>query len=124
MQPPSTTVLVVEDDDLVSGVIERTLDAARYKCTVVGRGDDALAQLDAPGARWDAVVLDLSLPDQRGDEVLRQIRARSATLPVVLSSGHDERSVARETLAAASVFLQKPFRGHELIAAVERALGR
>lgn len=124
MQPPHATVLVIEDDDLVSGVIERTLHAARYACTVVDRGDEGLALLDAPGARWDAVVLDLTLPDQRGDEVLQKIRARSATLPVVLASGHDERSIARETLAAASVFLQKPFRGPELIAAVERAIGR
>jgi len=124
MPPPRATLLVIEDDELVSGVIERTLLAAGYACTVVGRGGEGIAQIDVPGARWDAVVLDLTLPDQRGDEVLRQIRARSATLPVVLSSGHDERSVARETLAAASVFLQKPFRGPELIAAVERALGR
>ncbi len=124
MTTSAGTVLIVEDDDLVSGVIERTLTAERYDCTVVARGDEAIAHVDAPGARWDVVVLDLSLPDQRGDEVLRQIRARSATLPVVLSSGQDVRSIAPATLAAASVFLEKPFRGSELVAAVRRASGR
>lgn len=124
MTTSAGNVLIVEDDDLVSGVIERTLTAERYECTVVARGDEAIEQVDAPGARWDVVVLDLSLPDQRGDEVLRQIRARSATLPVVLSSGHDVRSIAPATLAAASVFLEKPFRGSELVAAVRRASGR
>jgi len=118
------TILVVEDDDLVSDVILRTLEAEHFECFVVARGDEALDRIDAPGARWDVVVLDLSLPDRRGDEVLQQIRERLPKLPVVVSSGQDARVVASATLAAATVFLPKPFRGSELLMAIRRAMAQ
>lgn len=118
-----TTILLVEDDELVSGVIERTLRYAGYTVECVRLGDEALRHLRESPTRWSAVVLDLSLPDMPGREVLERIRESLARLPVLVTSGHDARTIPAETLRMASGFLAKPFRGEELLSALRLAMG-
>ncbi len=115
-------ILVVEDDDLVMSVVERTLRHAGYAVHQAFNGEDALAALEAHGASLRVVYLDLTLPRMTGEEVLARIRASAPGLPVVLSSGHEPRQIRSATLSAARAFLQKPFRSAELLETVHRAI--
>ncbi len=116
-------VLVVEDDDLVMNVIERTLRHAGYVVNRAANATEGLAAFGANASTLRAVYLDLSLPDLPGAEVLSRLRASAPTMPVVLSSGFDPRGISNATLASATVFLQKPFRGGELLDAMRKAIG-
>ncbi len=120
---PAVEVLVVEDDDLVMSVVERTLRHAGYAVHQAYNGEDALATLESRADSLRAVYLDLSLPRMSGDEVLVRIRARAPSLPVLLSSGHEPRQIRSATLSSAAGFLQKPFRSGELLDALHRAIG-
>lgn len=119
----ATNILLVEDDELVSGVIERTLRHAGYVVECARFGDEALRHVHDSPARWHAVVLDLTLPDMPGRQVLERIRETLAHLPVLITSGHDARTIPAATLRMASGFLAKPFRGDELLSALRRAMG-
>ena len=114
---------------------QRVLEAAGVEAqpfAQLARTVHLVAESDAEDTAWKAlegatlraVYLDLSLPDLPGAEVLSRLRATAPTLPVVLSSGFDARGINNATLASATVFLQKPFRGGELLDAMRKALGR
>lgn len=117
------TILLVEDDELVSGVVERTLRHAGYGVECARLGEEALRHIEDFPARWSAVVLDLTLPDMPGRDVLLRIRESLAQLPVLVTSGHDARSIPPSTLHTANGFLAKPFRGDELLTALRRVMG-
>lgn len=120
---PEVEVLVIEDDDLVMSVVERTLRHAGYAVHQAYNGEDGLATLESHVGTLRAVYLDLTLPRMTGDEVLARIRARAPSLPVLLSSGHEPRLIRSATLSSAAGFLQKPFRSGELLDALHRAIG-
>ena len=120
--PPRPEILIVEDDDLVMGVVLRALRKAGYAVCHATTGDEALALFESHGDSIRGVYLDLSLPTMPGVEVLAALRARSPSLPVVLTSGFDPRVIGAATLATATAFLAKPFRSHDLVEAMRRAL--
>jgi CheY-like chemotaxis protein len=86
-------------------------------------GRDALELLRG-GARVDAVLLDLAMPDMSGSEVLHALRCERPDLPVVIASGYrrdldPERGVGLEQAFA---FVQKPFDSDALVATLRRAM--
>jgi DNA-binding response OmpR family regulator len=78
-------LLLVEDDANVAEVLAATFREEGHQVTVMLTGEAALAYLDTE--RPDAVFLDILLPNINGIEVLRTIRARDSTLPVIIVSG-------------------------------------
>src|SRR5262245_66048594 len=85
-------VLVVEDDRKVASFIQKGLEEEGYAVDVLNDGDDAGVQ--AQMIEYDCVVLDLMLPGRSGFQVLRDIRAKKAELPVLILSAQaspDER---------------------------------
>ena len=115
-------VLVVEDEKKTASFIRKALQAEGFAVDVCHRGDDALAALAA--TPFDAVVLDIMLPGRDGLSVLRQLRERRNTTPVLLLSARGEVNERIEGLnAGADDYLPKPFVIAELVARV-RALGR
>ena len=75
-------------------------------------------------SKWDAVILDVNLPDRSGLDILREIRERSPTLPVLILSMHPEDQFAVRVLkAGASGYLNKDSAPDELLKAVRRILG-
>lgn len=121
---PAVEILVVEDDDLVMNVVERTLRHAGYAVLQAFNGEDALALLALHHATLRAVYLDLTLPTISGEEVLAKVRAAAPSLPVLLASGHEPRRIGTATLSLAQGFLQKPFRSTDLLAALQRVVAR
>ncbi len=119
------TVLVVDDEPSVLEVAADLLAAAGYEVLTAGSGHEALAVFRSRPEEVDAVLLDLLMPEMRGDEVVRELRALRSDVPILLSSGYDEAEV-RARLAGMSVdgFIHKPYEFRDLADAVGRALDR
>ena len=112
-------VLVVEDDDALREAVAMTLNCAGHKVTAVDGGPAALAQLAANS--FNLVLSDLRMDPMDGIELLRSIRDRWPSLPVLLMTayGDVERAVAAMQAGAAD-FMQKPFKPEELLERVAR----
>lgn len=115
-------VLVVEDEKKTASFIRKALQAEGFAADVCHNGDEGLAA--ARVTPFDAIVLDIMLPGRDGLSVLRQLRERQITTPVLLLSARGEVDERVEGLnAGADDYLPKPFVIAELVARV-RALGR
>jgi len=115
-------VLVVEDEKKTASFIRKALQAENFAVDVTHNGNDALAAASA--TPFDAIVLDIMLPGRDGLSVLKQLRDRRNTTPVLLLSARGEVNERVEGLdAGADDYLPKPFVIAELVARI-RALGR
>jgi len=116
-------ILVIEDDRKVANFIQTGLGQEGYSVDVLNDGEDAGEQ--ARVIDYDAVVLDLMLPGRSGFQVLRDIRARKASLPVVILTAKDapeERATGLD--AGADDYMTKPFALVELSARLRAVLRR
>ena len=117
----SESILVVEDDELVREVVERTLRRLGYDVTVAGLPEEALEL--AAARHFDALVTDVVMPGLTGDEVARRIRAAQPDLPVVFMSGYTS-SVLDLKLGPRDAFTPKPVSAGRLARAVRDVLDR
>jgi two-component system copper resistance phosphate regulon response regulator CusR len=116
-------ILVVEDDVKVAEFVRRGLTEEGYAVDVLHDGSDAGDQ--AAAFDYDAVVLDMMLPKQSGFQVLRTIRARKASLPVVILTARDSVQDRIAGLdAGADDYMAKPFALAELSARLRALLRR
>jgi two-component system OmpR family response regulator len=115
-------ILIAEDDPVLADGLARSLRAVGYAVDAVSDGEQADAALTAQG--FDLVILDLGLPRLGGLEVLRRLRARNGTAPVLILTAADsvEQRVRGLDLGADD-YMAKPFALSELEARV-RALTR
>ena len=115
-------ILVVEDDRTVGQYVKRGLEEQRYHADLVEDGMEGLRL--ASGGRYDLIVLDLRLPEMNGLEVLRTLRDRGNTTPVLVLTAQDAVDFKVQALrSGADDYVTKPFAFEELLARVE-ALGR
>jgi two-component system OmpR family response regulator len=115
-------ILVVEDDRTVGQYVKRGLEEQRYHADLVGDGMEGLRL--ASGGRYDLIVLDLRLPEMNGLEVLRTLRDRGNTTPILVLTAQDAVDFKVQALrSGADDYVTKPFAFEELLARVE-ALGR
>lgn len=117
------TVLLVEDDPTVSGVVEAYLRKAGYDAVVTSDGETALQQWVQ--RRPDVVVLDIMLPGMSGLDVLRRRRADDDNAAVIILSARgeeDDRLVGLDL--GADDYLVKPFHKEELLARSRALLRR
>ena len=115
-------ILIVEDDVRLGEMLTEYLAEAGYRVTVASRGAFALQMLSA--APFDAVVLDLMLPDMDGLDICRQLRKRSELPILMLTARGDatDRIVGLEM--GADDYLPKPFEPRELLARLRSILRR
>lgn len=124
---PMPRILLLEDDQEIRLGLEQHLRREGFSLVPVGCGQDALHALNAPGAKFDAALLDLSLPDMDGLDVLRAIRNHSTLkgLPVLLVTARSEeidRVLGLEL--GADDYVSKPFSARELAARLRAILRR
>jgi DNA-binding response OmpR family regulator len=116
-----SSILVVEDEQRISSFVDKGLRASGYSSTVVADGLEAVEHALSGG--YDLVLLDIGLPSIDGFEVLRRVRAREQTLPVIMLTA---RTSVESTVAGldggANDYLPKPFRFDELLARVRLRL--
>jgi DNA-binding response OmpR family regulator len=108
-------VLLAEDEKKVSNHIRNALRAEGFAVDEVHRGDEALEL--AATSPFDLIVLDVMMPGRDGLSVLRSLRERSITTPVMLLTARGEVSERVEGLTlGADDYLSKPFAMDELVA--------
>ncbi|MBF6170621.1 response regulator transcription factor [Nocardia blacklockiae] len=111
---------VVEDDDGVGDALVEALTARGHTAQRLRRGADLLI-----GHRgYDAVILDLGLPDADGIQVLRRLREVSTVPVVILTARSDERSIVRGLRGGADDYVVKPPRIAELLARIDNVTRR
>ena len=116
------TVLLVEDEESIAGLLRSYLTAQGFRIVWVRSGEEALAELDRHPIR--VVLLDLGLPGMDGFDVCRQIRYRSK-VPLVMVTARDEEidRVAGLEIGADD-YISKPFSPRELTARLKAVLRR
>jgi two-component system response regulator MprA len=116
-------LLVVEDDPRLGKLLERLLGEERHLVALTASGREALEMAEANGG-FDAMVLDIGLPDIPGTEVARRLRQGGSRLPILMLTARDavgDRVAGLD--AGADDYLVKPFAFEELAARL-RALDR
>jgi two-component system, OmpR family, alkaline phosphatase synthesis response regulator PhoP len=116
-------ILVVEDDPSISLGLSMNLEAEGYEVRVADDGETGLAA--ASETEFDLLILDVMLPKLNGLEVLRTVRARGETVPIIILSarGAEMDKVIGLELGAED-YITKPFGLAELLARVKAVLRR
>ena len=124
--PPATaiTVLVVDDSKVVRVKTSRLLEKHHYRVLLA---DDGLTALDTLAREWpDLVITDVEMPGLDGFGLTQQLRSRPGgqRMPVIMITSSNERHRDAAHQAGVSVLLGKPYPEEQLLAEVEKALGR
>jgi DNA-binding NarL/FixJ family response regulator len=112
-------VLLVDDHPVVRQGIKQILTDA-FESINVGEAQDAAGALrEVRSSSWSVVVLDISLPDASGLDILRDIRSERPNLPVLILSMHPSEQFARRAIKAGAVgYLTKHSDPRELVHAI------
>jgi PAS domain S-box-containing protein len=119
------TVLVVEDESSVQGVIERVLSGNGYRVLLACEGGEALRISGEHAGPIDLLITDVVMPGMGGREVASRLETARPGLKVLFMSGYTENAVSHHgVLDAGLAFLQKPFLSDALLRKVREVLDR
>ena len=105
---PTGRVLVVDDEPNVTAIVEEYFTSLGYAVDVANDGGAALIQ--AAAVRPDVVLLDISMPEISGEEVLDRLHAIDPTVPIVMLTGNADEELARRFLRRGALdYVSKPF---------------
>ena len=114
------SVLLIDDEPRVLGMLEKAFQQAGYHTVAAPRGEAGLAAYASDAA--DLVILDLNLPDGSGLEFLARFQALDSDVTVIMLTGQADLATAVEAMrGGAENFLSKPISLDHLYAAVDRA---
>ena len=112
-------VLLVEDEVLVAALAVDVLDELGYQ-TVEASTAKAATEIAGKGDRFAFAVIDIGLPDGRGDALAIALRRTHANLPIIIATGYDEGQLdARLRGHKQTAVLHKPYDIAQLKAAIE-----
>ena len=117
-------ILIVEDDDALRQVlIEHLSGDSAFQPVGAATLSEAKHLLDAAGARFDVVVLDVNLPDGDGRDFCVRLRQDGHGMPIIMLTGtSEETDIVRGLNAGANDYISKPFRVAELLARLHAQL--
>lgn len=123
MSEPDPIVFVVDDDASVRDAVQRLISSVKLRVQTFGSTRDFLAgkRPDAPAC----LVLDVRLPDASGLELQRDLAEAGVQIPIIFITGHADIPMTVQAMKAGAVeFLTKPFRGQELLEAIQQAIAK
>jgi len=123
MTDPDPIVFVVDDDASVRDAVKKLLASVGLRVETFGSAHEFLnhKRPDGPGC----LVLDVRLPDLGGLEFQRALAEANVHIPIIFITGHaDVPMTVRAMKAGAVEFLTKPFRGQELLGAIQEAIAK
>jgi two-component system response regulator FixJ len=121
--PFDSTVHVIDDDEAIRDSLTFLLRTARID--VLSYPSAAAFLETLPGPNLSCVITDVRMPDMSGIDLLRRLRERKISVPVIVITGHGDIPLAVEAMKIGAVdFLEKPFDDEVLIASVKAALRR
>ncbi|MDP9203144.1 MAG: response regulator [Gemmatimonadota bacterium] len=115
------TILLVDDEQSVRAIVVKILRRAKYNVLEAEHGEAALRIADAHDGEIDLLISDMFMPGLRGPEVAKALAPKRPGLRVLFMSGYADQD-SRSGVPAGANFLNKPFSGQELAAAVEAVL--
>ncbi|MCW5735423.1 MAG: response regulator [Enhydrobacter sp.] len=108
-------VLLVEDEVLVQMVAAEQLRELGYRVETAGSAMEAMNKIKLLGADIGLAIVDIGLPDRKGDALVGELRALRPHLPIVIATGYDSTELARRFAADSKVaFIRKPYTGVDL----------
>lgn len=118
------TILIVDDDPTQRRLLQAALERQGFVARMAQDGEQALGMLTGPGLGGvDLVLLDLVMPGLSGAEVLREIRARTPDLPVIVLTAHGGiETVVQAMQSGASDFFVKPASPERILVSVRNSL--
>jgi DNA-binding response OmpR family regulator len=117
-------LLIVDDDAALRATLAEQLEVdGEFAPAQAATAAEAEAMLTGPEVRFDAVLLDIGLPDGDGRELCARLRKQGLKVPIIMLTGADaESDVVRGLDAGANDYIAKPFRLNELLARVRAQL--
>ena len=115
------SILVADDEVEIREGLELLLESEGYRVSSVNTGEAALARVDEQP--FDLLLLDVSLPDRNGLELLREIHQKDASLPIVMITAYGSIDMARSAFKnGARDYITKPWSNDELLTQVALAV--
>jgi DNA-binding response OmpR family regulator len=116
--PADRPILIVDDDRALRETLAEQLAVdGEFVAVEAASAGEAEDRLNAPDARFDAVILDIGLPDGDGRDLCARLRRQGMKVPIIILTGSDDESdVVRGRDAGANDYIAKPFRLAELLA--------
>src|SRR5690349_17187535 len=114
--PNARSILIVEDDAALRATLAEQISLeGDFTADEAESASEAEAKLGSADARYDAILLDIGLPDGDGRELCAKLRREGKKMPVIMLTGADtEADVVRGLDAGANDYIAKPFRLNEL----------
>jgi len=123
MTIPKESILLVDDEEDIRGILSKGLSVRGYVCDEAENGDQALAKLESNPT--DLVILDINMPGRPGSEVLPDITQRFPETAVIMASGvSDNKVIAKCIKDGAQDYISKPFRFEQVLSSVNGTLDK
>ncbi len=117
------TILLVEDEDMVSDLTKRILERCGYTVITATNGKEALNIYRKERDRISLVVLDLIMPEMGGEQCLEEFHKIDPNLSILVTSGYPLNDAAKESIeSTARGFVGKPYNMKEILGAIRDIL--
>jgi len=122
-EAPAPIVFVVDDDAGVRDAVQKLIASVGLRTETFGSTREFLSRKRTDGPA--CLVLDVRLPDVSGLEFQRELAEADIQIPIIFITGHGDIPMTVRAMKAGAVeFLTKPFRGQELLDAIQEAIAR
>ncbi|MET0622535.1 MAG: response regulator, partial [Pyrinomonadaceae bacterium] len=125
IKPGAGTVLLVEDDHLVRGIVLQTLRMYGYEVLEAQNGDEALALVSQRQEKIDLLLTDVVMPGISGRQLVERLRALRPEINVLYMSGYTKDAIRHHgVLGEGTSFIEKPFTPNKLGLKVREVLDK
>ncbi|GGC86078.1 DNA-binding response regulator [Flavobacterium lutivivi] len=114
------SILIIDDEIQIRKLLEISLETNNYKVSLAVNGKDGISL--AASHQPDLILLDLGLPDEDGQIILKKLREWFSNPIIILSVKNSEEEIVKALDNGANDYLTKPFRTQELLARIRTAL--